>query len=351
MDSTVEIQGRDLKLSNLDKVLYPATGFTKQQVIDYYVRIAPAMIPHLAARPLTRKRYPNGIDSEFFYEKNAPQHRPDWVKTAPIWSEGNHRMVHYILANDLPTLVWLANLAAIELHPSLSLAQEISCPTMMVFDLDPGPPATIVQCCQVGIWLREIFEHFGLQSFAKTSGSKGLQLYVPLNTPTKYDSTKPFAHALARLLEQEHPDMVVSDMKKALRTGKVLVDWSQNDEHKTTVAVYSLRARERPTVSTPVTWKEVEAALKKKDPSLLVFEAKQTVARVEKMGDLFAPLLTLRQRLPDIQGLAGSSEAKEEKTISIAAQADVEKKPRTRRKRAAAEAHRPSPVRKVKRKI
>jgi bifunctional non-homologous end joining protein LigD len=253
MDSTIEVQGKQLKLSNLEKVLYPATRFTKQQVIDYYVRIAPAMVPHLAGRPLTRKRYPNGVDEEFFYEKNAPQYRPDWVKTVPIWSGSNRRTIHYILADDLATLVWLANLAAIELHPSLSLAKDITCPTMMVFDLDPGPPANIVHCCQVGLWLREIFEHFGLQSFPKTSGSKGLQVYVPLNTPTNYESTKTFSHALAQLLEHEHPDMVVSDMKKQVRTGKVLVDWSQNDEHKTTVAVYSLRAREHPTASTPVT--------------------------------------------------------------------------------------------------
>ena len=279
MDSTIEVQGRQLKLSNLEKVLYPATGFTKQQVIDYYVRIAPAMVPHLAGRPLTRKRYPNGVDEEFFYEKNAPQHRPDWVKTAPIWSGRNRRTIHYILADDLATLVWLANLAAIELHPSLSLAKDITCPTMMVFDLDPGAPANIVQCCQVGLWLREIFDHFGMQSFPKTSGSKGLQIYVPLNTPTNYQLTKTFSHALAQLLEHEHPDLVVSDMKKQIRTGKVLVDWSQNDEHKTTVAVYSLRAREHPTVSTPVTWDEVERAFKKKDADLLVFEAKQVVAR------------------------------------------------------------------------
>jgi bifunctional non-homologous end joining protein LigD len=327
MDSTVEVQGKQLKLSNLEKVLYPATGFTKQQVIDYYVRIAPAMVPHLAGRPLTRKRYPNGVDEEFFYEKNAPQHRPDWVKTAPIWSEGNRRTVHYILADDLPTLVWLANLAAIELHPSLSLAKDISCPTMMVFDLDPGAPSTIVQCCQVGLWLREIFEHFGLQSFPKTSGSKGLQIYVPLNTATTYESTKPFAHALAQLLEHDHRELVVSDMKKQLRTGKVLVDWSQNDEHKTTVAVYSLRAREHPTVSTPVVWEEVERALKKKEPSLLVFEAKQVVARVEKLGDLFASTLSLKQRLPDVKGIAASAETeREEAPISIAAQAEDEPK-------------------------
>lgn len=321
MDSTIEIQGKQLKLSNLEKVLYPAAGFTKQQVIDYYVRIAPAILPNLKDRPLTRKRYPNGVDAEFFYEKNAPQHRPDWVKTVPIWSEGNHRMVHYILANDLPTLVWLANLAAIELHPSLSLAKDIKSPTIMVFDLDPGPPANIVQCCQVGIWLREIFEHFGLQSFPKTSGSKGLQIYVPLNTPTSYNETKNFARALAQLLEHDHPDVVLSDMKKNLRGGKVFVDWSQNDEHKTTVAVYSLRARERPTVSTPVTWDEVERALKKKDPGMLVFEATQTVKRVEKLGDLFAPLLTLKQRLPDLNNSGQSKEA--EPPISIAAEAEV----------------------------
>jgi bifunctional non-homologous end joining protein LigD len=354
MDSTIEIQGKQLKLSNLEKVLYPATGFTKQQVIDFYVRIAPAMLPHLAGRPLTRKRYPNGVDEEFFYEKNAPQHRPDWVKTAPIWSEGNHRMVHYILADDLSTLVWLANLAAIELHPSLALAKDITCPTMMVFDLDPGPPANIVQCCQVGLWLREIFDHFKLQSFPKTSGSKGLQIYVPLNTPTKYEFTKTFARALAQLLEQEHRDMVVSDMKKTLRTGKVFVDWSQNDEHKTTVAVYSLRARERPTVSTPVTWEEVGQCLKKKDANLLVFEASQTVARVEKKGDLFAPLLKLKQRLPDLKPLMVSSAAEPEETVSIAAQAEEE--PTRPRRRAAKKitnqpAARKPPARKAKRRI
>jgi bifunctional non-homologous end joining protein LigD len=324
MDSTIEVQGKQLKLSNLEKVLYPATGFTKQQVIDYYVRVAPAMVPHLAERPLTRKRYPNGVDEEFFYEKNAPQYRPDWVKTVPIWSGRNRRTVHYILADDLATLVWLANLAAIELHPSLSLAKDITCPTMMVFDLDPGAPANIVQCCQVGLWLREIFDHFGLQSFPKTSGSKGLQIYVPLNTPTNYESTKTFSHALAQLLEHEHPELVVSDMKKQVRTGKVFVDWSQNDEHKTTIAVYSLRAREHPTVSTPVTWEEVERSLKKKDASQLVFEAKQVVARVDKVGDLFGPVLELKQRLPDLKGVAASAVADAKQTISIAAQADEE---------------------------
>jgi bifunctional non-homologous end joining protein LigD len=333
----VEIQGRQLKLSNLDKVLYPATGFTKGQVIDYYAHIAPVLVPHLAGRPLTLKRYPNGVDSEFFFEKNATAHRPDWIKTAPIWSEGNRRNVNYILADNLPTVIWMANLAAIELHPSLSLAKNIDCPTMMVFDLDPGPPANIVQCAQVGLWLREIFEHFGLRSFPKTSGSKGLQIYVPLNTPTSYEVTKPFAHALARLLEDQHRELVVSDMKKELRKGKVLVDWSQNDEHKTTIAIYSLRAREHPTVSTPVKWEEVEQLLKKKDAGLLVFEADQVLKRVEKMGDLFEPVLRLKQKLPKLDVNVGASvparaasEARRtssaETGLEIAAQAGSRKK-------------------------
>ena len=340
MDSIVEIQGKQLKLTNLEKILYPTTGFTKKQVIDYYIRIAPAIIPHLSGRALTMKRYPNGVDSEFFYEKNAPKHRPEWVNTVPVWSHGNNRTMHYVEVSELPTLVWLANLAALELHPSLALAKEVARPTMMVFDLDPGPPANIVHCCQVGLWLREIFEHFRLQSFPKTSGSKGLQIYVPLNTPTSYDATKPFAHALARLLEHDHPDKVVSDMKKQVRTGKVFVDWSQNDEHKTTVAIYSLRAREHPTVSTPVNWDEVERAFKKKDASLLVFEAPKTVARFEKMGDLFEPVLRLKQKLPTLKDLTGAAATDEAGTraqperIEIAAQAEDDSPPAARRKTA-----------------
>jgi bifunctional non-homologous end joining protein LigD len=324
----VEIGGKHLSLTNLDKVLYPAAGFTKGQVIDYYARIAPVLVPHLAGRPLTLKRYPEGVDKEYFFEKNATKHRPDWVKTAPIWSERNGHDINYLLANDLPTLVWIANLAGLELHPSLSLAKDIECPTMMVFDLDPGPPANIVQCCQVGLWLREIFDHFGLQSFPKTSGSKGMQIYVPLNTPTSYDSTKPFAHALARVLENDHRDLVVSDMKKELRVGKVLVDWSQNDEHKTTIGVYSLRAREEPTVSTPVKWEEVGLTLKRKDADLLVFEASDVLKRVEKMGDLFAPVLTLKQKLPKLAGV------EEKSRIDIAAQAESQSPRRTKKKTA-----------------
>jgi bifunctional non-homologous end joining protein LigD len=322
MDSVLEVQGKQLKLSNLEKVLYPAVGFTKKQVIDYYVRIAPAIIPHLAGRALTRKRYPDGVEGEPFFEKNAPMHRPDWVKTVPIWSDRNRRTVHYVLADDMATLVWLANLAALELHPSLALATDITCPTDMVFDLDPGPPANIVQCCQVGLWLREIFEHFKLQSFPKTSGSKGLQIYVPLNTPVTYEATKLFSHALAQLLEHDHREQVVSEMKKQVRTGKVFVDWSQNDEHKTTIGVYSLRAREHPTVSTPVTWDEVERAHNKKDAGLLVFEAKEAVARFEKLGDLFEPVLGLKQTLPNLKKLAAAAVAEKPEPVEIAAQAD-----------------------------
>ena len=334
----VEVEGRKLKLSNLDKVLYPAAGFTKGQVIDYIVHIAPVLQPHLAGRPLTMKRYPEGVDHPYFFEKNAPKHRPDWVKTAPIWSEGNERDVNYILANDLATLVWIANLASLELHPSLSLAAHIESPTMIVFDLDPGPPANIVQCSQVAIWVRAIFDHFGLQSFAKTSGSKGMQIYIPLNTKTTYEQTKPFAHALARLLEQEHPELVVSDMKKAIRTNKVFVDWSQNDQHKTTIAVYSLRARERPTVSTPITWEEVEQTLKKKDPQRLVFEAADVLKRVEKMGDLFEPLLKLKQKLPQLAGLGAEVEKKETARVALAAQA--ESRPRVKKSKTTSRARR-----------
>jgi bifunctional non-homologous end joining protein LigD len=296
--SHVDIEGRRLSLSNLRKVLYPEAGFTKAQVIDYYVRIAPVLLPHLRGRPLTMKRYPEGVRGVFFYEKNCPSHRPEWVETARIWSAGNKRWMHYCLAQDLPTLVWAANLADLELHTSLSLARELSRPTVMVFDLDPGPPANMVQCCQVALWLRDFLETVGLKAFPKTSGSKGLQAYVPLNTKVSYEETKPFAQQLAKSLEHQHPDLVVSEMKKQLRHNKVFVDWSQNDQHKTTVCVYSLRAKERPTVSCPVAWDEVERCLKSNDASALVFDAQQVLARVDRHGDLFAPVLKLKQKLP-----------------------------------------------------
>lgn len=292
------VEGKKLPVSNLNKVLYPKAGFTKGQVIDYYIRIAPVLLPHLKDRPLTLKRYPNGVDGMFFYEKNCPTHRPDWVKTAKVWSHGNQRDMHYCLAQDLPTLVWAANLADLELHTSLARKKNVAKPTMMVFDLDPGAPADMVPCCQVGLWLRDLLEKMKLKSWAKTSGSKGLQIYVPLNTAATFEQTKALSRALAEHLEREHPDLVVHKMLKSLRGGKVLVDWSQNDEHKTTVNVYSLRAKDYPTVSAPVTWDEVEQALKKKDPKLLSFTSDQVLQRVEKLGDLFAPVETTKQKLP-----------------------------------------------------
>jgi bifunctional non-homologous end joining protein LigD len=294
----VQIDGRTLSLSNLDKVLYPEAGFTKGHVIDYYTRVAPALLPHLRGRPLTLKRYPNGVDGGHFYEKQCPGHRPDWVRTATVYSRHNRRDIDYCLAEDLPTLVWLANLADLELHTSLALAADVKAPTTLAFDLDPGPPATIVECAQVALELREVFDHLGMAAFPKTSGSKGMQVYVPLNTPTSYDETKTFALALAQLLERRRPELVVSEMKKSLRAGKVLVDWSQNDEHKTTVCVYSLRAMPRPTVSTPLRWEEVEAALESGDPAALSFASDDVLARVEEDGDLFAGVHELRQELP-----------------------------------------------------
>lgn len=300
--SELVVDGKTVPVSNLNKVLYPKTGFTKGDVIDYYIRIAPVLLPHLKDRPLTMKRYPDGVEGFFFYEKNCPTHRPKWVKTAKIWSHGNQRDMFYCLAQDLPTLVWAANLADLELHTSLARKTNVARPTMMVFDLDPGPPADIVQCCQVALWLRDLLAEMKLKSFAKTSGSKGLQLYVPLNTSVTFDDTKALARALAEHLEAAHPELVVHRMLKKLRKGKVLVDWSQNDEHKTTINVYSLRAKERPTVSTPVKWEEVEKCLKKKDADLLAFTADEVLKRVEKMGDLFEPVAKLKQKLPKRRG-------------------------------------------------
>jgi bifunctional non-homologous end joining protein LigD len=292
------VEGKKLAVSNLNKVLYPKAGFTKGQVIDYYIRIAPVLLPHLRDRPLTMKRYPNGVEAEFFYEKNCPAHRPGWVKTAKVWSEGNNRIMHYCLAQDLPTLVWAANLADLELHTSLAKKKDVARPTVMVFDLDPGAPADIVQCCEVGLWLRNLLGEMKLKSFAKTSGSKGLQVYVPLNTSATFDETKDLSRALAQHLEREHPGLVTSNMSKALRKGKIFVDWSQNDEHKTTVCVYSLRAKEEPTVSTPVSWDEVENCLKKGKADLLKFRCDRTLERVQKMGDLFHPVEDFKQKLP-----------------------------------------------------
>ena len=283
-------------------MFWPTSGFTKGQLIDYYARLADTVVPHLRDRPLTLKRYPDGVDGEYFYEKQSPGHRPAWVQTAALWSRHNKRTIEYTLAQDLPTLVWLANLADIELHTSLSLAADVTQPKMLVFDLDPGEPAAVLECAQVALWVRDLFGQLGLETCVKTSGSKGLQAYVPLNADLTYDQTKPFAQAVAQLLEKQHPELVVSSMAKERRKGKVLVDWSQNDEHKTTVNVYSLRARERPTVSTPLEWEEVEQAVEAQDADALVFTSDDVLDRVQRLGDLFAPVLEREQELPALSG-------------------------------------------------
>jgi bifunctional non-homologous end joining protein LigD len=291
LSAGVEVQfgPRSLKLSNLDKVLWPETGFTKGELIDYYARIAPAMLPHLAGRPITLRRYPNGVDAQSFFEKNCPSHRPPWMQTIKMGD------VSFCLLEEPADLVWIANLAAIELHPSLATKAELERPTAIVFDLDPGPGADVLTCAQVALLLREALSQLSLTSLVKTSGSKGLQMYLPLNTETSYEQTKPFSLALAQVIERAHPKLVVTTQDKSVRPNKVLIDWSQNTSFKTTVSVYSVRARARPTVSTPVTWEEVEAA---GEPGALVFEAPDVLDRVQRMGDLMEPVLTLKQKLP-----------------------------------------------------
>jgi bifunctional non-homologous end joining protein LigD len=297
---TLDVGGTKVDVTNLDKIFYPKAGFTKGDVIDYYVRISSVLLPHLKERPITLKRYPDGVEGFYFYEKKCPDHRPEWVKTTKVAkSEGGD--INYCVINDLPSLIWAANLADLELHTFLHKAPSIRRPTALAFDLDPGPPADIVLCCQVGLWLKALFDALKMESFAKTSGSKGLQVYVPINGPATYDKTKAFSHAIAELLESQSPDAVVSNMQKSRRSGKVLVDWSQNDDHKTTVNVYSLRAKEYPSVSTPVTWEEVETVVRTKDATSLQFVSKEVLKRVEKAGDLFAPVLSLKQKLPSLR--------------------------------------------------
>jgi bifunctional non-homologous end joining protein LigD len=305
-DREVEVDGRQLKLTNLDKVLYAKAKFTKGEVIDYYARIAPVLIPHLQKRPVTLKRYPEGVEAGHFYEKRCPKHRPKWVDTAPIYVSARQGEIDFCLCNDRSTLVWMAQLASIELHPSLSRTLHMERPTVLAFDLDPGEPATVIECAKVALLLRELFGDLGLECFPKSSGSKGIQVYVPLNRKISYEQTKPYARTIAQLLEKQHPAEIVSKQTKKLRRGKVLVDWSQNDEKKTTVAVYSLRARERPTVSAPLTWEEVEVAAESGDPDGLYFEAGELLERVDDRADLFAPVLELKQQLPKVEELSSA---------------------------------------------
>ncbi len=285
----VVVDGRQVVLSNLDKVLYPETGFTKGQVLDYYTRVAPVLLPHLADRPLTLKRYPDGVAGHSFYEKNAPSYRPDWLRVERLPSPGSTKQretIDYAVVDDLPSLVWVVNLACLELHTPqwrVAAAHAGEGPDLLVLDLDPGPPATVVECCAVALLLRERLAADGVEVYAKTSGSKGMQLAARAPVP----DTSTYAKRLAQELEAAHPSLVVHRMTKALRPGKVLVDWSQNSSAKTTVSVFSLRARARPTVSTPVTWDEVEAC---REPGDLVFPPDEALARVERHGDLWAPL-------------------------------------------------------------
>jgi bifunctional non-homologous end joining protein LigD len=302
--TSVQVGERRLVISNLEKILYPQTGFTKGEVLDYYARIAPVLLPHLAGRPLTRKRYPNGIDGPSFFEKNAPRGTPEWVRTVNLPVPGstmNRETIDFVIVDDLPTLIWTANLAALELHvPQWKVGPRggVQDPDLLVLDLDPGPPATIVECCEVALLLKDILESDGLTGYAKTSGSKGMQVYAPIR-PTPDDDTRAYARALAKRLEKQRPDLVVSDMTKALRHAKVLVDWSQNAAAKTTIAPYSLRARPEPTVSTSVSWAEVSAC---RSPEALVFLPAAVLKRIEADGDLLADLASVptaaRPRLP-----------------------------------------------------
>ncbi|MBC7835531.1 MAG: ATP-dependent DNA ligase [Phycisphaerales bacterium] len=294
------VGGKRLKLTNLDKLLYPDAGFTKSGVIDYYTRIAPAMLKHLASRPVSLKRYPNGVNEKFFFQKNAPDHRPPWVKTVAVHSEVRGEDIDYIIVSTRATLVWLANLAALEIHTYLGKSPNLMRPTVMVFDMDPGAPAGLLEAMQIAVMFRDFLSHAGLDSYAKTSGGKGVHVYVPLNSAVTYDQTKRFAREVALVLEQKYRGRITSNMRKDLRTGKVFIDWSQNDDHKTTACAYTLRAHARPTVSTPVTWDEIEEAIKRRKPESLVFEAPAVLERVDRLGDLFEPVLTQRQRLPSV---------------------------------------------------
>ncbi len=290
----VEVGGRALSLSNLDKVLYPS-GFSKAQVVDYYARIAPIALPHLAGRCLTFRRFPDGTDQPGFFEKRCNKHRPDWVEVAPGPGDRGG-LIEYCRIEEPAALIWAANLAAIELHAPMARAGDIETPAAVVFDFDPGAPAAMAECCETAMMVREVLDSVGLAGWCKTSGSKGLQLYVPLNTPATHEDAASFALAVGQVLERQSPDRVTTTMAKAVRPGKIFVDWSQNARHKTTIAPYSLRARTEPTVSTPVSWDEVErAAVRELE---LRFEAGDVLERVEEVGDLFAPVLTERQTLP-----------------------------------------------------
>lgn len=294
----LKVEGRQVDVTNLDRVLYPKTGFTKAQLIDYFVRIAPALLPHLRDRPLSLKRYPGGVDEPHFYQKEAPATRPSWLATALVPSKTRGASIRYCVANDLPSLVWLGNAADLELHTFLHTAQNLARPTQVMFDLDPGPGTDVVVCAQVALLLRDTLRDLGLRCLAKVSGGKGLQVHLPVNTPTTYDVVKPFARIVAERFAARFPDDLTANMRKELRHGRILIDWSQNDPHKTTVCAYSLRAEPTPTVAAPVTWDELAEAADSGDAASLRFSPDDVVLRVEESGDLMAEVLTLKQKLP-----------------------------------------------------
>ena len=287
----VEVGGRALRLSSLDKVLWPEAGFTKGGLLDYYGKVAAALLPHLAERPVTLARFPDGVDRYGWYQTNC-RGRPDWVPTRRI------RDQEYCLVNDLPSLLWAANMGTIELHPFLARSDRLEAPDVVVFDLDPGTPAGILECGRVALWLRDALAEEGLASLPKTSGSIGLHVYVPLNSPATYGDTKAFARRLAGVLAERHPDSVVDEMAKRLRGGKVFLDWGQNDAAKSTIAPYSLRAMAWPTVSAPIAWEEVERATAERRSDLLTFGPREVLDRLERLGDPFESVLTLKQTLP-----------------------------------------------------
>jgi bifunctional non-homologous end joining protein LigD len=296
---TLTVEDRDVSVSNLDKVMFPASGFTKAQVIDYYIRVSPFLLPHLKDRPITLKRHPDGVKGQHFYEKDAPRYTPEWVRTFAVPRRMGGSDIDYVLINDLATLVWAANLANLEIHPFLHRAPAIDQPTAVAFDLDPGEGTDVLTCAQVAFLLKDVLDRMRLKSFAKVSGSKGMQVYVPLNTPVTYEMTQPFARKVAEILAKQHPKLIVSEMAKHLRKKRVFIDWSQNSDFKTTVSVYSLRAkRDRPYISAPVKWEELRTALDTGNSEPLYFEPGPALERFQRVGDLFKPLLKLKQKLP-----------------------------------------------------
>ena len=296
----VEMAGRRLLLTNLGKDLYPSYGFTKSRILEYYRGIASFILPHLKDRAVTLKRYPDGVEKDFFFEKRCPGHRPEWVRTAEILQDGGEPMT-YCLINDLETLIWVENLASLELHVPLARAGSHQTPDSMVFDLDPGDPANILDCARVALILRDLLSRMGLVSYVKTSGRKGLHVYVPLNNKeTTFEDTKTFSRAVAGIMQKHYPDLVTAKMAKQERKAKIFINWSQNDASKTMICVYSLRAREKPLVSFPLEWRELENLKGQGDPTRLQVVQSEAVSRAERMGDLFQEMLVKEQKLPHL---------------------------------------------------